>query len=121
MVLSIILIMVAICARFLLAGSAMVNPGALWYCTHARLDSIAIGILVSLLLCGRVPPIGSAARVALFLAGALCLCVAAVWFHRSDDDVSLLDATLAYPLADVGALPVFLSSLGAGIAWPSLI
>jgi peptidoglycan/LPS O-acetylase OafA/YrhL len=69
MVFSIILIMVAICARFLLAGSAMVKPGALWYCTLTRLDPIAIGILVCLLLRGRVPAIGSVARVALFLAG----------------------------------------------------
>lgn len=118
---SIILIMAAICSRFLLADSDMVKPGALWYCTLARLDPIAIGILVCLLLRGRMPSIGSVARIALFLAGGLCLYVAAVRFHGSDDDASLLDAMLSYPVADIGALAVFLSFLGAGIAWPALI
>lgn len=121
MVFSVILILAAIVARFVLAASATVKPDALWYCTLTRLDPIAIGILICVVLRGRAPAIPTIGRVALLLTGALCLYAAAIWFHGADKDLSLLDSTLAYPVADVGAVAIFLSFLGAGIAWSPAI
>jgi peptidoglycan/LPS O-acetylase OafA/YrhL len=116
-----ILIVIAMVARFVLVKSAIVTPYALWFCTLTRLDPIATGILVCLLLGGRVPSIRFVARVALFLIGAICLCTAAVGFHGIDKDLSLTDTIFAYPVADIGALAIFLSFLGAQIVWGPLI
>jgi peptidoglycan/LPS O-acetylase OafA/YrhL len=115
------LIVSAMIARFVLVKSAIVKSDAIWYCTFARFDPIATGILVCVLLGGRVPSIRPVVRAALFLVGALCLYGAAVWLHGADSDLSLTDVMLAYPLADVGALTIFLSFLGAQIAWGPLI
>jgi len=114
-----LLILAAIVAR--VALSAFVDPGDLWFCTLTRLDPIAIGILVCLLLNGRAPAFGPAVRIGLLLLGVLCLFVAAVPFHGADPDLSPLEATLAYPIADIGALSVFLAVLGAPIAWRPLV
>lgn len=121
MVLSGLLILTAIVARFVLLNSATVKPVALWFCTLTRLDPIATGILVCLLLRGRVPTIGPVARGALLLTGAACLYGAATWLHGMDNNLSPTDGMLAYPLADIGVLAVFLSFLGARIAWRPVV
>jgi peptidoglycan/LPS O-acetylase OafA/YrhL len=115
------LILIAIVARFVLVKSAIANPDTLWFCTLARLDPIATGILVCLLLNGRVLALRSVTRAALLVAGAICLYGAAVWLHGADQDVSLTEVMFAYPLADVGALAIFLSFFGSQIAWGPLI
>jgi peptidoglycan/LPS O-acetylase OafA/YrhL len=116
-----LLILTAIVARFVLLKSATIKPDALWFCTLTRLDPIASGILVCLLLRGRVPTIGLVARGALLLAGAMCLYGAATWLHGIDHNLSLPDGMLAYPLADIGALAIFLSFLGARITWRPVV
>jgi peptidoglycan/LPS O-acetylase OafA/YrhL len=51
----------------------------------------------------------------------MCLYGAATWLHGVDKNPSLTNAMLAYPLADIGALAVFLSFLGARIEWRLVI
>jgi peptidoglycan/LPS O-acetylase OafA/YrhL len=119
--LAIVLIFLSNTARFFLLQGKILTPDALWYCTLTRLDPIATGVLASLLLRRRVPMIGPLVRGGVFVTGAICLYTAANWFHGVDKNFSVIDGMVAYPLATVGALAIFLSFLGAPINWEPLI
>ncbi len=121
MLLATVLILIAVVARFVLLHSAAVSPQALWYCTFTRLDPIAIGMLTCLLLNGRVPRLAPAARAALMLGGLICLYGASTWLHGRAEQQTVMDGSLAYPLADCGVLAIFLAFLGAKFSWAPVI
>ena len=64
---------------------------------------------------------GGLARTALFVAGLTCFYVAAVWLHGVDYAPPMVGGMIAFPLADIGALMLFLAFLGARIAWQPLV
>jgi peptidoglycan/LPS O-acetylase OafA/YrhL len=104
-------------ARLAILGYTEIKPSALWYCTFTRLDPIALGMLMALVLRGRVLTAQFPVRILLGLSGSFCMFAAATWLHGQDENLSMLDGMLSYPLADAGALLIFLSCLGASIAW----
>jgi peptidoglycan/LPS O-acetylase OafA/YrhL len=59
--LSLVLIGLAIISRYVLLAAGT-PPQALWFCTLTRLDPIATGMLVCLVLRGRTPTFGWATR-----------------------------------------------------------
>jgi peptidoglycan/LPS O-acetylase OafA/YrhL len=120
-ILSCVLLLVSSAARFALMKSGLFDGNALWVCTFTRLDPIATGMLACLLLRGRFPAVSLLPRLALLLAGGLSLYGAANWLDGTDRNLSLAEGMSAYPLADLGALAIFLSFLGARITWRPLI
>jgi peptidoglycan/LPS O-acetylase OafA/YrhL len=114
---AVLLLVIASESRFLLLSSKAVEPQAVWYCTFSRLDPIATGILACLLLRGRSLLLPAPVRAAFALIGATILYGAAIWLHGADKHLSLTDGMLAYPAADIGALAIFMSFLGARIKW----
>jgi peptidoglycan/LPS O-acetylase OafA/YrhL len=83
----------------------------IWCNTFVQLDSIALGILVVVLLSGRVPRLTSLQRAALFLAGLVCLFLATSYFRIKADPLTTPRVLLGYPCAALGALAIFLATL----------
>jgi peptidoglycan/LPS O-acetylase OafA/YrhL len=83
----------------------------IWCNTFAQLDSIAVGILVAVLLAGRVPRLTSLQRATLFLAGLVGLFLATSYFRIKADPLTTPRVLLGYPCAVLGALAVFLATL----------
>ena len=84
-----------------------------WFNTFTRLDPIATGILMVLFLKGKVPNIPSMVRGVMSLGGLIFLYVALRLATISPP--SVLGVMLAYPVANIGVLTIFLSFLGAKI------
>jgi peptidoglycan/LPS O-acetylase OafA/YrhL len=108
------LIGAAVAARLVVVGNAT------WFATITRLDPIAIGIVVALVLRGQAPDLSGPARVGLAVLGLPCLYVAAVWFNGAIPQ-NVTDSTVAYPVADIGVLTLFFAFLGAPVAWKPLV
>jgi peptidoglycan/LPS O-acetylase OafA/YrhL len=90
--------------------------GASWYNTLTRLDPIAVGILVSLLLNGRAPVISVFWRHSLCATGLAVLALATIEFQGVSHDITQADGLVSYPLACAGALAIFVSFLGAELS-----
>lgn len=113
------LIALASVARFVVLSNSDNWWHNVWFNTFTRLDPIATGILIALVLNGRVPQLRVAARWLLAATGLLLLYFAAKaegtmppWF---------LGWMVAFPAADLGAVAIFLAFLGAPITWRPLI
>lgn len=117
---AVFLIIVANITRVSLLLTGTKNPAILWYCTVTRLDPIAIGIAVCLILHGRMPIIPPLLRGVLVISGLTCFYAAATVFQGLGD-LTPVRGGLAYPIADLGALAVFLGFLGAKITWQPLV
>ena len=86
----------------------------IWYNTFARLDSIAYGILLAVILHGRTTfRIGLSARAALLLLGATAWMVVGRYCGLLDRVPSLAGGLIGYPLMSLGGAAIFLSVLGA--------
>jgi peptidoglycan/LPS O-acetylase OafA/YrhL len=86
----------------------------IWYNTFARLDSIACGILLAVILHGRpTPRVGLSARLALLLLGISAWIVVARYCGLLDRVPTLLRGMVGYPLMSLGGVAIFLSVLGA--------
>jgi peptidoglycan/LPS O-acetylase OafA/YrhL len=108
------LIPLAAVARLLLLASG--RGDAIWYSTIARLDPIAIGILAALLLRGNVPAFAMMLRGGVAVGGLLSLWLAAGPLH-GQHPTGIVDGSLSYPVAALGALALFLALIGAPLAW----
>lgn len=86
----------------------------IWYNSFARLDSIACGILLALILHGRATfRVGRAARLLLLLAGISAWLIVGLRCGLLDPVPTLLGGMFGYPLMSLGGVAIFLSVLGA--------
>ena len=83
-----------------------------WTNSFVQLDAIALGVALAVLLRGRSPRLEPLERLALFVAGFACFAIAANYYQIKEDPLTVTRVVLGYPLAAIGALLVFLSSLG---------
>jgi peptidoglycan/LPS O-acetylase OafA/YrhL len=83
----------------------------IWCNTFAQLDSIALGILVAVLLAGRVLRLTSLQRAALFFGGLVCFFLATSYFRIKADPLTTTRVVLGYPSAVLGSLFLFLAAL----------
>jgi peptidoglycan/LPS O-acetylase OafA/YrhL len=84
-----------------------------WGNTLARMDPIAAGALVALLLNGRLPKLANAMRVTMLIAGMLLLVACGMFLPKAGPP-----ALVAYPLAMLAALLLLLGFLGAPWSYP---
>ena len=84
-----------------------------WGNTVARMDPIAAGALVALLLNGRLPKLANAMRVTMLMAGMLLLVACGMFLPKTGPP-----ALVAYPLATLAALLLLLGFLGAPWSYP---
>ena len=87
---------------------------SIWFNTFARLDSIACGILLAVILHGRATfRIGLPARLALLLMGGSAWMVVGLYCGLHDGVPTLVGGLLGYPLMSLGGVAIVLSVLGA--------
>jgi peptidoglycan/LPS O-acetylase OafA/YrhL len=86
----------------------------IWYNSFARLDSIACGILLAVILHGRATMrVGLLARLVLLLLGTLAWALVARYCGLLDRVPTLIGGMVGYPLMSLGGVAIFLSVLGA--------
>ena len=86
----------------------------IWYTSFARLDSIACGILLAVLLHRRAMiRLGLPARLALLLLGGLAWLAVARYCGLLDRFPTLTRGMIGYPLMSLGGVAIFLSVVGA--------
>ncbi len=87
---------------------------AIWYNSFARLDSIACGILLAVILHGRATfRVGRAARLLLLMTGISAWLIVGLCCGLLDPVPTLLGGMFGYPLMSLGGVAIFLSVLGA--------
>jgi peptidoglycan/LPS O-acetylase OafA/YrhL len=107
------LLAVASLARFILLLHHQ-GGDPIWYNSFARLDSIACGILLAVILHGRATPrVGLPARLALLLVGGFTWVVVGCYCRLLDSVPKLLGGMIGYPLMSLGGVAIFLAVLGA--------
>jgi peptidoglycan/LPS O-acetylase OafA/YrhL len=106
------MLVVAAGARWYL-GAHHAWESQVWCNTFARLDPIALGIIVALLLRGEVPRIGWFARVSLAIGGIACLALAGNYWVIKGDPLALSDMMLGYPVMALGSVALLLAVLSA--------
>jgi peptidoglycan/LPS O-acetylase OafA/YrhL len=107
------LLVMASVARFVLLARHTTSQ-MLGYGTFTRLDGIAVGILISLVLRGRIPTLSMGVRFFLgFLGLAGLLGAAELMVGTAPDAVpTLLGGMLGFPLVGVACTLLFLAALG---------
>ncbi len=93
---------------------------SLWFATFTRGDPIATGILLAIVLRGRVPSMPLFVRGLLAAFGIGCMMVANSVFGGVNP-VTFVDGSLSFPLADIGALALLLSFMGANVTCAPLL
>lgn len=116
---SVMVIVVAVASRAIMMLLFGVNS-SLWFATFTRGDPIAIGILLAIVLRGRVPSMPLFLRALLASFGIGCMVVANSVFGGVNP-VTFLDGSLSFPLADIGALALLLSFMGATVTFAPLL
>lgn len=94
--------------RMLLVGAGAHDLWTFWANTPARMDPIAAGALVAVLLDGRTPMIANRVRLAALAAGLSIMILIGIYVPKFGTP-----ALIAYPLATVAALLLLLGVLGA--------
>jgi peptidoglycan/LPS O-acetylase OafA/YrhL len=89
--------------------------------TLTRLEPIAGGIILAVLLRGRVPRLSSASRIMLFVFGAACWLAVAALCKMHTEAETLPRAMIGYPVVAIGCVAFVLAALGAGTSWPRLM
>ena len=110
---AIALLALATVARFILL---LKHQGGepIWYDSFARLDSIACGILLAVMLHRRTMiGLGLPARLALLLVGLLAWLAVGRYCGLLDRFPTLTGGMIGYPLMSLGGVAIFLSVLGA--------
>jgi peptidoglycan/LPS O-acetylase OafA/YrhL len=107
------LLAMASAVRFVLLARHA-NMRMLGYSTFTRLDGIAIGILISLVLRGRVPSLSMRMRGVLVLLGFGLLVTASELLNPPTPGTAhtMLGGMLGYPLVGISCTLLFLSALG---------
>lgn len=107
------LLAVASIVRLILL-SRHVAGAPLWFNTFARLDSIALGILLALAFHGRpTPSFVLSVRLALLLFGISAWLVVGHFCRLLDLSPTLARGMFGYPLMSLGGAAIFLSVFGA--------
>lgn len=109
---AVVMLVVANAARLYL-GLHHAWESQVWCNTFARLDPIALGVIVALLLRGEVPRIGWLARVSLAIGGLACLALAGNYWTIKGDPLALSDMLLGYPVMALGSVSLLLAVLCA--------
>ena len=91
-----------------------VGGDPIWYNTFARLDSIACGILLAVMLHGRKTfHMGLPARLGLLLVGSSAWMIVGQYCGLLDRVPTVVGGMIGYPLMSLGGVAIFLSVLGA--------
>jgi peptidoglycan/LPS O-acetylase OafA/YrhL len=90
-----------------------VPPRTIWWNSFARLDPLACGIMMSVILRGSTIDLSLTGRRAIALASVM-LIVFAGYCSPREEGVAMFWFTLAYPAAAVGCAGVVLAALGIG-------
>jgi peptidoglycan/LPS O-acetylase OafA/YrhL len=107
------LLPVAAVARLILTLEHQ-RAAAIWYNTFARLDAIAYGILLAVILHGRTLRLGRRARLTLLLLGiSAWVAVGRSWPLVQGPQLTLVGSLIGYPLMSLGGVAIFLSVLEA--------
>src|SRR5713101_6650213 len=85
----------------------------IWWNTFARLDTIAFGILLAMILHRRTLRLGLPARLALLLGGFAAWVVVGNYCGLLDPFPTIVRGMIGYPLMSLGCVAIFLSVLGA--------
>lgn len=115
----------ASCGMLLISSAARVSMAVLhlgseryfWFNTLTRLDPIALGIAVAVLLRGRSPNITTAVRALLFTASFSLLIGAANLLHTRAEPVSFWGVVLGYPIVAISSVGLLLSLLTDAPSW----
>jgi peptidoglycan/LPS O-acetylase OafA/YrhL len=84
---------------------------SIWCNTFARLDPIAVGAILAVLLKGGIPRFGARTRAILVATGALLLLVAGRFSHVLDDPTPLLGNLWGYPASTLACTLLLLAAL----------
>ena len=110
MALAVGMLVVATFTRIYL-GAHHAGETQVWCNTLARLDPIALGILVAILLRGRTPRFSTLARGALFASGLALIAVAANFWKVKFDPLATSSMVFGYPMAALGSVALLLAVL----------
>ncbi len=117
LIFAVLLLLVATVARTYL-GMHHTFEGDVWCNTFVQLDPIAAGILIAVLLKGKIPRLSSLTRVAMMLAGITALALGSLYFGIKNDPLTTMRIVLGYPSVGLGGALLLLSVLrsrdGAG-------
>lgn len=105
-----VLLVVATATRFYL-GAHHAWETQVWCNTFARLDPIALGILLAIFLRGRSPKLPAIARIALIVGGLVCLALAGNYFVIKGDPLATSSMVLGYPVVAIGSVAMLLGVL----------
>jgi peptidoglycan/LPS O-acetylase OafA/YrhL len=90
------------------------RAAAIWYNTFARVDAIAYGILLAVILHGRTLRLGLRVTLALLLLGiSAWVAVGRYWPLVQGSQPTLAAGLIGYPLMSLGGVAIFLSVLEA--------
>jgi peptidoglycan/LPS O-acetylase OafA/YrhL len=106
------MLIVASVSRFYLAQN-LATETQVWCNTLARLDPIAAGILLAIVLRGAAPNWKFAARLALLVSGICCMVTAALICSVKFDPITTTRIMLGYPLIAIGAVAILLSVISS--------
>jgi len=114
---SLLLLAIATLTRALLLSRgarypAEVEHPTIWCNTFARLDPIALGALLAVILRGRVPRISPSGRMALLIGGLLTTTIVARYCEIYKER-SWIGILAGYPAVALGVVAILLSVLGA--------
>jgi len=86
---------------------------SIWCNTLCRLDPIALGILVAVVLRGRLPSFGIAARIAMLLGGTVpVVIIANFWNLPSPESLEWIPNLVGFPVVAVCCALILLAALG---------
>ena len=111
---ALLLLAIASATRVILAAGGAAHP-AVWTNTLARLDPIALGALLALVLRGRAPMLGLAARAALLVGGLIALVATRRWLALDG-----WEALATYPVAGLASAALLVGVLGGDDRMPWL-
>jgi peptidoglycan/LPS O-acetylase OafA/YrhL len=89
----------------------------IWCNTLARLEAIAGGIAVAVLLDGRSPKLAGWVRLMLFAGGFGALLFSAGYLHTIDDPGLIRSIVLGYALVDIGSVMMLIAILAETPPW----
>lgn len=108
--LGIALLAVAFCARWYL-GTHGATESQVWCNTLARLDPLAAGILLAVMLRGEAPRIALRWRVTLIALGVLCLAAAGNYWQIKGDPLTTGRILIGYPVVALGGVALLVAVL----------
>ena len=104
-------------ARICLALLHLGSERYFWFNTLTRLDPIALGIALAVLLGGRSPKFSRVQRLFLFVGSIFALIAAVNFLHTRSEPVSFVGVVLGYPIVAVCSVGLLLSLLTDTRPW----